>query len=329
MYVINEWFERYEVNDKGQPARIGDKLRVRPLDYIRSKCHGKGRSAGFAYMQDLAGEKAFEVFGLFHKFLEIAGDEVGGKRGILLNSRGNPATSKDLAIMLNFPQDKIEYALEILTNEKICWLKDIPEIPGKSGKENGGSEAFQKFQENQEIPGKSGKNSLKNNISSVNKKDYGKNNEVFQNFQEFQEPYITEPNRTEPNRTEPNRTEGFQENKNSQQKSQVTNRIKSRQDDFGLGNFNAPSFRFRLVTVLEKILEAHTKSDRKSLQNLFNWLNMQIVARRFDENIFQKVLDIAKESKKGSRNPMAVFFAKLDELIGYRAKVAKQIKDLS
>lgn len=37
MYVITEWIERYEVSDKGQPARPGDKLRVRPLEDIRNK----------------------------------------------------------------------------------------------------------------------------------------------------------------------------------------------------------------------------------------------------------------------------------------------------
>lgn len=322
MFVINDWIERYEVNDKGQPARTGDKLRVRPLDYIRAKCHGKRRSAGFAALQEKTGDRAFEVFGLFIKFTEIAGDDIGGNRGKLLNARGNPATPKDIAQMLSFPQDKIEYALEALTSDEICWMQHFPEIPGKSGDENAGNHAFQNFQENQEIPGKSGKKSLQNDANSGESKAYSNNDGKFQNFQENQECYITEPNRTEPNETKHNRMIPGKSGT-----SQVIHNGQLGSDDFGLGDFNKPSFRFRLVTALEKILKARTSSDRKSLQNLVNWLNLQLVAKRFDEGVFQEVLDIAKESRNGSRKPMAVFYANLDERIGYRAKAAKQLRD--
>ena len=179
MYIITEWIERYEVNDKGQPARVGDKLRVRPLEYIRSKCHGKRRSAGFAVLQEIAGDRVYEVFGIFEKFLEIAGDEIGGKRGKLLNARGKPASAKDLSLMLSFPEEKVEYALKILTNDEVGWMENV----------------FQNFQENPEIPGKSGKSGKSNDQKTpkINEiptditdkaKIINDNRVTFQNFQE-------------------------------------------------------------------------------------------------------------------------------------------------
>lgn len=322
MYVINEWLERYEVNDKGQPAREGDKLRVRPLDYIRAKCHGKRRSAGFAALQEKTGDKAFEVFGLFIKFTEIAGDDIGGKRGNLLNARGNPASPKDIAQMLSFPLEKIEYALEVLTSDEIYWMQHIPEFPGKSGDKNDESEVFQNFQENQEIPGKSGKKSPQNDVNNDKSKTCSKNKGKFQNFQENQERYITEPNRTEPNETKHNRM--------SPGKSGNSQDIHNDQGDgdFGLGNFNSASFRFRLVTALEDLLKAKSSSDRKSLQNLVNWLFTQIMSQRFDEGVFRQVVDIAKDCQNGSRKPMAVFYKNMDERLGYRAKAAKQLREI-
>jgi len=141
MYIINEWRQRYEVNDKGQPAKDGDKLRVRPLDYIRSKVHGKDQGAGFYKMQLKAKSRAYEVFGIFLKFLEIAGDAGPDDRGKLLNQQGNPATVLDLAHILRTTEAKITFSLQILTDTEVAWVlsdtfqenPEIPGIPGKSG----------------------------------------------------------------------------------------------------------------------------------------------------------------------------------------------------
>jgi len=135
MFLINEWLERYEVNDKGQPARVGDKLRVSPLEYIRSKVHGRSQGAGFARLQGVAGNRCYEVFGIFQKFLEIAGCEQGGKRGKLLNEKGNPATVEDLAFLLRTSEKIIKHSLQVLTDTRVGWMQDdsIPEIPGIPG----------------------------------------------------------------------------------------------------------------------------------------------------------------------------------------------------
>lgn len=140
MYRIAEWKQRYEVNDKGDPAKDGDKLRVKPLDYIRSKVFGRARGAGFGAMQRLAGPRAYEVFGMFHKFLEIAGCEESERRGVLLNARGEPATIEDLAFILGSTVKKVEFTLQVLSDKRVGWLleEETPEnfrkTPEKSGR---------------------------------------------------------------------------------------------------------------------------------------------------------------------------------------------------
>jgi len=79
----------------------------------------------------------------------------------------------------------------------------------------------------------------------------------------------------------------------------------------------------RFAEDLDKSLKPNSKSQRKALLNLIQWLKFQIEEKLLNENIYQKILAIAKDSKSG-RIPMAVFFSRIDKEIGYRAKVAKQ-----
>lgn len=139
MYVITEWFERYEVNDKGQPARSGDKLRASPLIYIRSKVHGHHQSAGFAALQKHAPDNSYEVFGMFQKFLEVSGNSGSRFRGILLSHRGAPANLQDLGHILREKTVKIQGALEVLTHKEVGWMEEVDDSVFRE---------FQGFQEN-------------------------------------------------------------------------------------------------------------------------------------------------------------------------------------
>lgn len=143
MYVIREWRQRYEVNEKGRPASPGDRLRSGPLLFIRSKVYGHSQSAGFAAMQRIAGGRAYEVFGVFQKLLEIAGQSDKDTRGVLLDHRGKPADNSDLAHMLRTKQDVVDYAMRILTDPDVEWVEEIDsrkirEFPEKAGRGNCG-----------------------------------------------------------------------------------------------------------------------------------------------------------------------------------------------
>lgn len=138
MFEIADW-QRYEVNKKGRIAVDGDELQAGPLKYVRLKVHGHSQSNGYRKLVILAGERTMEVFGVFCKFLEIAGDSRNDRRGMLrLERDGEPATIEDLSFLMSVPVEQIEYALKVLTDKKLGWLSsDISDStatnPGESG----------------------------------------------------------------------------------------------------------------------------------------------------------------------------------------------------
>ena len=145
MFIINEWFERYEVNSSNAPAKPGDTLRVSSLVYIRTAVHGRAIGAGFSRLVAQAGsfETAYLYFGFFIKLLEIAGCEPGGKRGVLYNEKGKPATAEDLAFILHIDFNLMTNALFCLLHESVAWIiekpdsllgnEETPGIPGIQG----------------------------------------------------------------------------------------------------------------------------------------------------------------------------------------------------
>lgn len=124
MYNITEWHQRYEVSISGSEAKSGDKLRVGPLRYIRLKVHGYQQGTGMRKLRRLAGNRTMEVFGIFCKFLELSGDLCKSDRGQLLNEDGNSATAKDLAFILDVPEEQIEHAILMLLDKDVHWLTE-------------------------------------------------------------------------------------------------------------------------------------------------------------------------------------------------------------
>ncbi len=123
MYVIHEWLERYEVNSKGHAATSDKDLRAGPLKYVRLKVHGHSQSNGYRRLLGIAQGRAMEVFGIFCKLLEIAGDSGAGQRGVLRVERdGSPANIDDLAFLLSVSKSKVEYAVKVLCDKRLCWL---------------------------------------------------------------------------------------------------------------------------------------------------------------------------------------------------------------
>ncbi len=143
-WSINEWRERYEVNDKGQPARLGDKLRAGPIRYIRSKVWGRSRGEGWQILLDLCQDQpldvdqapisqCFECFGVFEKLLEIAADQEA-------NARGRLPSIDRLSRILGYKHQlkpRLEKILQTLGHKDLAWLvpgdsQNIPEKPGNA-----------------------------------------------------------------------------------------------------------------------------------------------------------------------------------------------------
>jgi len=138
-FQIAEWNQRYEVSKKGAPATDGDELRAGPLAYIRSAVHGRQMSLGFRKLQKFSGKSnLYRNFGIFQKFLEIAGDiKIPLRNGTLYNEQDKPATIEDLCFILDLPKSTLIPAIQALI--KAGWMIDsgnsqiLPKIPGNSG----------------------------------------------------------------------------------------------------------------------------------------------------------------------------------------------------
>ncbi len=128
VYEIVEWQQRYEVNIRGEAAVSGDKLRKAPLTYYRSKVNGTCQGLGYRKLLGIAGGRALEVFGIFHKMLEIAAGQDRSCRGRINNS------ISELAMIIGIDEQNIEKALSILSDNDLGWLRKITENPESSGR---------------------------------------------------------------------------------------------------------------------------------------------------------------------------------------------------
>ena len=67
---------------------------------------------------------------------------------------------------------------------------------------------------------------------------------------------------------------------------------------------------------LINIIRPRSQSDRTCFRNVTNWLVECIASGRFNEQIFERVLDYAKEAR-GGRKPAAVFMALMKKELNY------------
>jgi uncharacterized protein YdaU (DUF1376 family) len=78
--------------------------------------------------------------------------------------------------------------------------------------------------------------------------------------------------------------------------------------------------RLHFDQALRQIIRPLSQSDRTSFHNIGNWFVVNIHAGKFNEGIFQRVLEYAAEAAKGrSRNPAAVFTSILKRELGYKS----------
>jgi uncharacterized protein YdaU (DUF1376 family) len=62
-----------------------------------------------------------------------------------------------------------------------------------------------------------------------------------------------------------------------------------------------------------------TPSDTTALRNLVRWVQDSVSGLVFNKDIYQRILDMAADSKNGnSRKPIAVFFAQVKKDLGYK-----------
>jgi uncharacterized protein YdaU (DUF1376 family) len=74
---------------------------------------------------------------------------------------------------------------------------------------------------------------------------------------------------------------------------------------------------------LSRIIPPAGRSDRTCFRNVTNWLLEGCVSGRFTAEIFERVLDYAKQARQGKK-PAAMFTAMLKQELGYEKKAKKR-----
>ena len=123
-YRIVGWAERYEVNFRGDPWKDGDDVRKSRMKYIRSQLHGYELGTGYRRLKHCAGDEFFMIaFGVFHKLLELSGDQEWWCRGYVLDEKQRVVDGKGIAFIIDVPVLQVEKALEVLC--EVGWIEEV------------------------------------------------------------------------------------------------------------------------------------------------------------------------------------------------------------
>jgi len=119
MYRIADWDERYEVDTKGREWKIGQPKWAGKLRFTRLKINGTALGMGYRKLQAAAGKKnALQVFGLFCKLLEIAGNSTR-------DTRNRIPEVDELAFAIDAPVSQVEFSIKVL--KKVGWVEELSE----------------------------------------------------------------------------------------------------------------------------------------------------------------------------------------------------------
>lgn len=126
-YSISEWRERYEVSDKGHPARPDDNLRRGPLEYIRAPVHGKNWSQSYREFNRVLGSDAAAAYGLFCKLRELQAENPAQFRDCIRDHKGREMGAAEIAGVLGWPEKQVAKLLDALASEDVGWLSRDPD----------------------------------------------------------------------------------------------------------------------------------------------------------------------------------------------------------
>jgi uncharacterized protein YdaU (DUF1376 family) len=111
---------------------------------------------------------------------------------------------------------------------------------------------------------------------------------------------------------QPTKTKG---NVNEKEKKVNANKYSSEQSLSSSNSLRALNFDSALIT----IIKPRSQSDRTCFRNITSWLMSSCTTGHFNEEIFDRVLDYAREASTG-RKPAAVFMALITKELGYRPR---------
>jgi len=110
-------------------------------------------------------------------------------------------------------------------------------------------------------------------------------------------------------------TKEEKEKKRREEKERTTNTSTIKQLSDTSIPFRVRLLKFRLT--LGTIIRAKNQSDRTSFKNISDWLGHQVQQNVFDDKIFERVLNYAKEAVRAKGNSAAIWTSIIKKELGY------------
>lgn len=108
--------------------------------------------------------------------------------------------------------------------------------------------------------------------------------------------------------------------RNEKVSKDITNTNSADQSAFASDSLRNPQLNaLRFIEALSRVIPPRSRSDRTCFRNVAEWLVAGCSGGRFNGEIFERVLDYAKQARQGD-NPAAVFMATLRDELGYKKK---------
>ena len=278
MYCISDWDHNYEVDKDGRSWKPGKDFFAGPLPYTRAPSR-RDWPVRLLQIRELVGDDVHTIVGVFERLCGIVACEKREYRegGIIRNSKHEPATVHEIARMLLWPDEKAQWALDVLCDPEVEWM--APSEPSQGPAESRESREPRESRESRDNPQDS-KISATVEVMSYQYKSESRDNSNSEKaprivpFHDLDEkaPLILD---LDPDRPD---TKCFE--------------------------------------ILARILQPKQSEDFTALSNFVKWLHANVVSGRAGPDSYNKVIGIAKDSINGDC-PMAVFTSRIKKQWGY------------
>jgi len=132
MYCITDWDANYEVDKDGRTWKLGKQFFAGPLPYTRAPSR-RDWPVRLLQIRELVGDDVHTIVGVFERLCGIVACERREYRegGIVRNSKHEPASLREIAKMLLWPQEKTQWALETLCHPDVEWMSEVSQEPAE------------------------------------------------------------------------------------------------------------------------------------------------------------------------------------------------------
>jgi len=291
MYCICDWDENYEVDSNGRRWKPGSSFFAGPLPYVRCPAR-RDWPVRLLHVERKLGEQVYMVLGVFEKLTSIVACEKrpGREGGVIRNSKHEPASLSDIAMMLLLSEERTKWVMDILTASPIEWIAVQPEGKLESPPEGEG-EPSAKLADNSEAQRETAK--LADNSEARG---------FLQKTASCQVRVRTDHINTE-----------SEKDSNTEKGPRL---LKLSSDSTAAqGGDSRPDV--KCFEILTDILQPQESKDFTALSNFVQWLQANMVSARASPNAYNEAISIAKDSLNGDC-PMAVFTSRVKKQWGYK-----------